>query len=210
MLVNLAINAQFPKSVQSRVRLIYPDPYIGLQNAVLKNAPHPAPITNFPLVLAHVNSSAPADIFLEQAHWPSNFGMIYPEDRTFMVVTIVQFRAVDFGMENCVLVLATHDMESANFSAATTPFPFEIWGVDSTDSVDPRKLSWKSRPRRTHLAASMTFPPGRNRLETPPFSCPSRALFTFEITCSAPGCYLKFLQTNKSTNLGDCLSVRIY
>jgi hypothetical protein len=58
---------------------------MGLDNAVLVDPSPVAPIINFPLLLAQINSSDPSAIYLQQPHAPTSFGMIYPEDRDFLV-----------------------------------------------------------------------------------------------------------------------------
>ncbi|KAJ7100385.1 hypothetical protein C8R44DRAFT_988458 [Mycena epipterygia] len=78
----LSFRAAPPPQTQTELR--YADPYIGLSCAVLKHTYHPAPITNFPGLLAHVNASALGEVYLKTPHWVSNFGTIYSEDRTFV------------------------------------------------------------------------------------------------------------------------------
>jgi hypothetical protein len=68
-------------------KLIYPNPYVGLDRAVLTDAAPAPPIVNFPRVLGQINSSEPSAVHLHQPHWPSFFGMIYPEEREFLVDT---------------------------------------------------------------------------------------------------------------------------
>ncbi|KAJ6609542.1 hypothetical protein B0H10DRAFT_1769624, partial [Mycena sp. CBHHK59/15] len=80
-------------------KLTYPNPYIGLENAVLTDAAPAKPIINFPLLLAQINSSEPSEVYMQLTQWPTAFGMIYPELRYF------EFRTIDFGMERCAATL---------------------------------------------------------------------------------------------------------
>ncbi|KAJ7100371.1 hypothetical protein C8R44DRAFT_809765 [Mycena epipterygia] len=199
-----------PPPPHAQAELRYADPYIGLSSAVLKHPYHPAPITNFPGLLARVNASAPGEVYLETPSWASNFGTIYSEDRTFVVQsgvsTIFQFRTIDFGMETCVLTLATN----ASASVSPRPFTLAVWTLTTPAPLSPHTLSWDTRPSRRELLATLpfTFTPGAstNELRTPEFACPARTLLTFEVACAEGGkedaCYMKFVQDNKSRELG--------
>jgi hypothetical protein len=72
-------------------KLRYPNPYIGLENAVLTETDPAAPIINFPLLLSQINSSNPTAVYPQQPHSPTSFGMIYTEDREFMVNNEARF-----------------------------------------------------------------------------------------------------------------------
>ncbi|KAJ7100386.1 hypothetical protein C8R44DRAFT_888221 [Mycena epipterygia] len=188
---------------KTQVELRYTDPYIGLSSAVLK---HPAPITNFPGLLARVNASAPGEVYLEMPHWASNFGTIYSEDRTFVVqsgqdspnLPIFKFRTIDFGMETCILTLAK------NTSAFLFPRPFTlaVWTLAARALLFPHTLALDTCPPRGELLAALP--------QTPEFACPARTLFPFEVACAyvdakerkEDGCYLKFVQDDKSRELG--------
>ncbi|KAJ7132438.1 hypothetical protein C8R44DRAFT_871399 [Mycena epipterygia] len=122
-------------SPRSKDRTLRSSPYIGLASAVLKHTYHPAPITNFPGLLTHVNASASGETCLQTPQWASNFGTIYSEDRMFIVQSGVrlEFRTIDFGMETCVLTLAT------NTSASVSPLPLTlaIWALAARAPLSP-------------------------------------------------------------------------
>ncbi|KAJ6484014.1 hypothetical protein C8R45DRAFT_999949 [Mycena sanguinolenta] len=204
LLLNLTYFRQSYTAI-SQNKLDYPNPYIGLENAMLKDVTSPAPIMNFPLFLGQINMSDSAVADEDLYHWTSSFGTIYPEDRTFLVSseasTIAQFRAIDFAMERCVLTLAVPSVEDQGTSGKKTisspgPISLAIWALDSTDDMDPRTLSWFTRPARSHLLTTIIFSVS-GYFESPPFSCPSRTLHTFEISCGTPECYLRFHQDSK-------------
>ncbi|KAJ7100846.1 hypothetical protein B0H15DRAFT_817501 [Mycena belliarum] len=230
LLLNLVLHPPFlarPSLAADKVPLRYPDPYPGLVHAVLPASfPLPAPITNFPLLMAHVNASAPAQVYLEHRNWIGSFGTIYGGETTFVVgngaSTLTQFRTVDWGMETCVLTLAL------NSSVSTSPPLLDVWTLDSDAPLNVSTLSWDTRPGRKALLGPLklantadgrrrdysvadslvgapTPPPaeeGRPRLESPSFPCPVRALFTFEVVCAGGPCAVELLQTNRDTELG--------
>ncbi|KAJ7730164.1 hypothetical protein B0H16DRAFT_1329982 [Mycena metata] len=211
---NISLSLSPPlSSAPSSTRLRYPNPYIGLEHAVLTDISPPAPIVNFPLVLAQINSSSPKSVYLQQPRTLTTFGMIYPQEREFFVdekvSTITQFRTLDFRMERCIAVLEipspadVHDFPNNTVALSDIAPSLEIWLLDAADDIDQHTLSWVTRPRRTRLLSTMAVRPGHNLLESPPFTCPARTLVTLEIGCSTPGCRLGFRQDKKSPRLGE-------
>ncbi|KAJ7493671.1 hypothetical protein FB451DRAFT_1215106 [Mycena latifolia] len=212
LVLNIAkFNSGLYAAPPSPTKLIYPNPYIGLEKAVLTDAAPPAPIVNFPMLLAQVNSSDPTAVYLQQPHSPTAFGMIYPEEREFMVdkeiSTIAQFRALDFGMERCVATLAipspdeVKNLPSKSISSSNEPCPLEVWTLDAPEDISPRTLSWAALPRRIERLTTLVVHPGRNLLDSPPFPCPARTLHAFELSYSTPACHLHFRQDKKSPRL---------
>jgi hypothetical protein len=134
------------------------------------------------------------------------FFVPHPLTTVIQVSTIVQFRTIDYGMESCALTFTT-PAPNANFTAAPTAFPLDIYILEAPSPLNPHTLSFTSRPPRAHLFATLPFSPSGNgnRLQSPRFACPPRALLTFEVTCTMPGCHLQFLQDNKSRDLGEPL-----
>ncbi|KAJ7744016.1 hypothetical protein DFH07DRAFT_943075 [Mycena maculata] len=206
-----AVQPTPPLAKSSQTKLTYPNPYVGLESAVLTEAARPAPIINFPLLLAQINSSDPTAVYVQQPHWNSLFGMIYPEDREFMVSnevsTITQFRTLDFGMERCVVTLGIpseegiEDLPEKTVFRPDGPFTLEIWTLDSDERIDPTALTWANRPPMSDLLATMIVQPGYNLLDSMPFPCPARTFLAFEIRCSTPTCYLRFRQDKKTPRL---------
>ncbi|KAJ7799670.1 hypothetical protein B0H13DRAFT_2165794 [Mycena leptocephala] len=192
-------------------KLSYPNPYIGLEKAVLTETDPAAPIINFPLLLSQINSSNPSAVYLQQPHSPTSFGMIYTEDREFMVdhevSTIVQFRTLDFRMERCVATLEVpspidiQNLPNKNISSSSQPFSINVWSLDGPDDIDPLSLSWNVRPAKIGILTTMIVNPGRNLVESPPFFCPSRTLVAFEISCGTSSCHLHFRQDKKAPRL---------
>ncbi|KAJ7074801.1 hypothetical protein C8F01DRAFT_1101821 [Mycena amicta] len=214
------------KSPSSNAKLTYPNPYIGLEHAVLPTSVAPAkPIFNSPLLLAQVNSSAPERVHLQTPHWDSSFGMIYGEDRevevTGDVSTIAQFRTLDYGMERCVLTLEMpssanadadnlpHKTVTISSSSSASPLSLQIYSSSASESITPQTLSWNTRPKRTKLLATFSLDAADARvngavLSSEPFNCPQRTLLTFEMAFApdCKGCRLRFLQDRKPPRLG--------
>ncbi|KAF8183861.1 hypothetical protein K438DRAFT_1466455, partial [Mycena galopus ATCC 62051] len=201
----IQLSSRLTPSGPSSAKLTYPDPYIGLEQAGLSATTLAKPIINFPLLLAQINFSEPTTVYMQSTHWPTAFGMIYPELRYFEASTVVQFRTIDFGMQRCVMTLEIPEVPelTKNFASSAGPCPLEVWSLDASDGIQPRTLSWAARPRRSHLHTTMMVGPRPLLLHGPSFNCPSRTLFTFEIAYRAPHCHLRFQQDPDLPRLGE-------
>ncbi|KAJ7124101.1 hypothetical protein C8R43DRAFT_1076087 [Mycena crocata] len=192
-------------------KLIFPNSYIGLENAILRDTAPLKPIINFPLLIAQINSSEPSAVYLQQSHSLTSFGMVYPEDREFIVdsevSTIAQFRALDFGLEQCIATLeipspvAIQNKSGKSILSSNDGCALGIWYLDAPESIQLDALSWAVRPRRLNQLTTFIVHQGHNLLESPPFACMSRTLFAFELEYSSPGCYLYFRQDKRTPRL---------
>ncbi|EPT00052.1 hypothetical protein FOMPIDRAFT_1123387, partial [Fomitopsis schrenkii] len=101
------------------------------------------------------------------------------------VSTIVQFRAIDYGMEACELKLTMNP-----------------------DTVTRTKTSnYKTQPPRVAKVASIRVDPRLNTTWHRNFGCTSDELLTFEMACQ-PGiedadCHLEWWQTNQHPTSGQ-------
>ncbi|KAF7329193.1 hypothetical protein MKEN_00179900 [Mycena kentingensis (nom. inval.)] len=228
--INLLHRAPTPPEAPSpTLKLTYPNPYIGLELAVLPpDAPTPKPIVNYPLLLAQVNASEPGRAYVQTPHWDSTFGMVYPEDREVIVEdgvsTILQFRTLDFRMERCVLSLEIPSSAKADAeglphkrvtlsSDANAPLELHFHMLDptSTESIIPNTLSWHSRPARLDtpnadaiFRLTASTPIEGALLHSASFACPERSVVGFEMSWSpdCAGCKLRFVQDHKAPRLG--------
>ncbi|KAF7357609.1 hypothetical protein MSAN_01357300 [Mycena sanguinolenta] len=204
--------------------LEFVSPYIGLDIAIHHDTSPLPPIVNYPILLAQVNAAQPHEVLLDTHRWNSSFGMIYPADRTFKVApgisTIAQFRAIDWGMERCtvnvVLPELSDMMDFMNFtvSGSTVDDPeavmLEMWRVSSpqiTQAIDPRTLSWQTRPQRKLLVGYWTLKSGMS-MESEVFECASNSLHTFEFACVGSKCYLEFQQDPNDPRIGFYITQR--
>lgn len=108
------------------------------------------------------------------------------------VSTVVQFRAIDYGMENCSLALAPAPSAEG---AAAADVELDVWaladarrrpGQGLNANLDVRTLTWASRPaRREHIGTLSVVggAPGETRM----FACPSGSYHTLEIACATTG-----------------------
>jgi len=100
------------------------------------------------------------------------------------VSTVVQFRAIDYGMENCsvALVSAAMDVELDVWALADDTAP------PGRRLLDPRTLTWASRPeRKAHVGVLRVAAAAADGAsgETRTFACPSGSYHTLEIACAS-------------------------
>jgi hypothetical protein len=104
----------------------------------------------------------------------------------------VQFRAIDYGMENCSLALAE--------GSAVLDVELDVWALADVprrrlnSNLDFRTLTWASRPARKEHVGVLSVVGGGVSGETRTFACPSGSYQTLEIACAAMrGCDVDIL-----------------
>lgn len=109
--------------------------------------------------------------------------------------TIAQFRVLDFGMENCSLVVTVPPRNKSN-AILSGPLDgtalLDVWALSVERKLKMHKLSWATRPQsRTFLGSHPISFNATHKL--PSFSCSSGTYQTFEFSCSVPECHIDLL-----------------
>lgn len=171
------------------------------EGSTLRPAPH-APIVNHVLALAHVSRGRPHAVVTRNPGGGMTINGYVPLDArrlwvTDDVSTVVQFRAIDYGMENCSLALAP----SAE-GAAGVDVELDVWALADAPrrpgrrlnaNLDVRTLTWASRPERKEHIGTLSVVGGSTG-ETRMFACPSGSYHTLEIACATTrGCDVDIL-----------------
>ncbi|KAN0129145.1 hypothetical protein V8E53_013016 [Lactarius tabidus] len=168
-----------------------PSTYINFdllyRNGTKTNSNFP-PIQGLPRALAQVSSAEPDKIFPQ---WPVSYlaayGTVPYNDRRLLVEpevisTFVQFRALDYGMENCSLALRIPEFGSEAMEIARVGSTIDVWSLAVDAKVDLRTLSYRTLPRRIVKVGSFT--PKYNMTEQlPSFSCESGTYYAFLLAC---------------------------
>jgi len=186
--------------LELRSSYVYFDRLYG-ENSTLRPAPH-APIVNHVLAVAHVSRARPHEVVTRSQGEGVTINGYVPLDArrlwiTDDVSTIVQFRAIDYGMENCSLTLAP-----AAEGATLADVKLDVWALEDTPqksdrrlnaNLDVRTLTWASRPaRKEHVGVLSVV--GGSPGETRMFTCLSGSYHTLEIACATPhGCDVDLL-----------------
>ncbi|EGO00643.1 hypothetical protein SERLA73DRAFT_178509 [Serpula lacrymans var. lacrymans S7.3] len=172
--------------------------YIGLEELYRSgnvNASHHDPIINIPRIATQVSNIETHKNFPEGEHqWLSDYGTLLPPDRHLQVSseihTIMQFRAVDYGMERCALTLRLPAFDFDRIGTRIDPVVMDdpvqlsVCALDVSSSLNPRTLSWSSRPRCQKQVGTLIARPGEE-VKLPEFSCDWASLHTYEIACAS-------------------------
>jgi hypothetical protein len=124
----------------------------------------------------------------------------------------VQFRVQDFGMEKCTLTLSTgmtppssghsHGRDMHEHEPDHPRGHIDLWKLDQDRRLDPRFVSWKTRPQRSRLVTSWDLAHSES-LRTEEFVCASTSILTFELACvGQEDCLLDFTQPREKPESG--------
>jgi len=153
------------------------------------------PIINLPRNYFQVSSIHP------QAHFPywtsmnlTTDGNITLAEYHFVVTpevsTVGQFRAIDYGMENCSLRFKTPQKNSTtvNINIGGGNAMLDIWQLSMNKPLTGT-VSWDSKPPRNRLVSTTNLFYGTNTtLFT--FRCVPGTFHTYEVACHGASCYV--------------------
>lgn len=203
-------------STSSDLDLEFASAYIGLDKLRgFDAATFNYTIENMPLVVGSVDRDHPNALRPDETpHWWTFQGTVVPDRRHILVTetisTIVQFRALDFGLETCQLTitlptyasLVNSTVESENNKPRTYSFsapsvPVHVWALESATpggrelELDLSQLTFANRPsRKTYLGVIDAREGGKATADT--FACKSASLHTLELSCEISECLLDF------------------
>ncbi|KAI0041331.1 hypothetical protein FA95DRAFT_1501645, partial [Auriscalpium vulgare] len=171
------------------------NPYVGLDELYasgIVNASKIDPVLTKARVTATVYSDRPGEMAPIGEHDVfGKYGYLTAREQHFHVDakthSIAQFRAIDYGMEDCALVVRLpaldERLESKESFRLTQPSRIEVCALDAPRPLDIRKLSWKTRPRCERKVGSLEAVPGEESVVTR-FPCVWGSLHTFEFGCA--------------------------
>ncbi|KAI0300035.1 hypothetical protein B0F90DRAFT_1726125 [Multifurca ochricompacta] len=189
----LALGYRYTKTVLFHVdprKLETPSTYINFdllyRNGTKTNLRFPS-IQGLPRALAQVSSREPDKV---DPQWPVSYlapyGSVPYNDRHLLVEpeisTFVQFRVLDYGMENCSLALHIPEYGSETMEIARIGSTIDVWSLAVDSKVDLLEISFRTLPRRVSKIG--TFTPRFNTTELlPSFTCQSGTYHAFLLTC---------------------------
>ncbi|KAH8991445.1 hypothetical protein EDB86DRAFT_3079868 [Lactarius hatsudake] len=189
----LSLGYRYARSVwypADPAKLETPSTYINFdllyRNGTKTNHRFP-PIQGLPRALAQVSAAEPDKVYPQ---WPVSFmaayGTVPYNDRRLLVEpeisTFVQFRALDYGMENCSLALRIPEYGSDAMEIARVGSTIDVWSLAVDSKVDLQTLSYRTLPPRVDKVGSFT--PRYNTTEQlPSFACESGTYHAFLLAC---------------------------
>ena len=121
----------------------------------------------------------------------------------------MEYRTIDFGMEDCHLILTLPEqgsvLELDAYSNVSMISKVDVFLLDAEGPLDMKHLSYRTRPKVTkRLAADVQVTTGGDTL-LHRFFCPTAALYAFEITCADESdCFLD-VWSSQNTTYGECI-----
>ncbi|KAF9497859.1 hypothetical protein BDN71DRAFT_1588025 [Pleurotus eryngii] len=182
-----------------------PNQFIGLERVRLPVVT-PDPYKIYPNLLARVNKLEPKRAYSDDPKRFAALGkMVPPGDKQFKVTsqvsTIVEFRSVGYKMENCQLIVTVPVDPGAAIELGTGQNLVHIWHVlTNTPSwpIDPKSLTWDTRPTRVSKIGSITIIPGTNYTHS--FSCLRDSLHVFEFAAGGEDVHVQWSQDHNHPN----------
>ncbi|TFY55970.1 hypothetical protein EVJ58_g7916 [Rhodofomes roseus] len=167
-------------------KLRRPNQYIGLDEIERPTPPLPKQFDNFPIAVAQVDSLDVGRVIENglKTHMGAS-GSYVPDDKQVVVTervsTIVEFLAVDFGMEQCELQLTIDS--SSIMNASPTPFMLDVFRLNSTIPINSDTLSYNTRPARISKVAALEMQSTDVRWHRS-FHCSTDEYLAFELACT--------------------------
>ncbi|KAH9915530.1 uncharacterized protein B0H18DRAFT_1124853 [Fomitopsis serialis] len=174
------------------------NPYIGLKELYDLGRVEPDrldPLLNKPRLATQVFRDEPDRAGTRGEHevWNAAMGTLSPYDRHLLVDdttrTVVQFRAMDFGMEECSLVLRLpgpgDHYEGKDRPTISSDAPqLQICPLDVPRLLDVKIVTWDSRPQCAAPPTMFTATVGAELEVLPRFRCAWGTYQSFEIACA--------------------------
>ncbi|KAF8433676.1 hypothetical protein L210DRAFT_3649499 [Boletus edulis BED1] len=178
-----------------------PNQYIGFDKIPRPSPPVGRQLSTYPTLLSLVDSASPDTVFEDDfVAQMVHSGTITPDDRKVRITptmsTIVQFRAIDWGMEICELHI--HLPES--YGQEGHSGSLGVYRINSTIPLDSSSLSYNTRPPR--VVRQGVIPLGNGVVTWHrKFSCATEEVLSFELSClpseesgGDPGCFVEWVQ----------------
>lgn len=161
-----------------------PSQYMYFDTIPRPEVPIAKNFTNFPIFTGSVDFENPNKVFEPNSvalSFMTHAGTIYPEDKRLRVTqsisTVIQFRAIDWGMEICEVHVRLPRTES--------PIQVSIFRLESNLPIDPMTLTYRTLPKRVSKLADITTETIRDTHWHRKLACATEEVLTFELACSS-------------------------
>lgn len=118
---------------------------------------------------------------------------------------MVQFRAIDFAMENCELSLllppaGAKQEDNSTLRIADGLNRVDVWRLATHKPIDAQHLSWLNRPAREVKLMTIDVSPGTTF--THRFACPRDSVSSFELSGASESCGVEWWQDKEEPSPG--------
>ncbi|KZT01771.1 uncharacterized protein LAESUDRAFT_629066, partial [Laetiporus sulphureus 93-53] len=137
----------------------------------------------YPIMISQVNSADEQRVVRWSTKgYTMHSGFVVPDDWRFS--TIVQFRAIDYGMELCELKLNVSPASVTMISEL--PFTLELYRLRQSTPLDSTSLNYRNKPPRVSKIASVQIDSTSGGSWHRTFACKMDEVLSFEIACQPP------------------------
>ncbi|KAF5378250.1 hypothetical protein D9757_009143 [Collybiopsis confluens] len=132
----------------------------------------------------------------------TSLGTVVSEHRTVLmkggISTVVQFRAMDWGMETCELHISI-PRETSNLTISRPNQSISVFQLNTTIVQDGTTLSYNTRPPPFLKLTDLTVDSANGAVWKQEFSCSEEEILTFELACPVTeqtenGCHVEWIQ----------------
>ncbi|KAG6853252.1 hypothetical protein C0991_005710 [Blastosporella zonata] len=186
-----------------------PSQYVGFDTIPRSSPPIPRNFSNFPFAVAQIDEGEPHKVFeVNSMRFMALSGTVYPEERKVIisnkVSTIMQFRAIDYGMEICELQI---HLPPSSASAGEIQ-AISVYRLESSAPLNLERLSYKTSPQRLGRLGDIRSVPGDETHWHRRISCSLEDVLTVELACpqdipTGTRCNLEWSQHKEEANPGD-------
>jgi len=212
LLLNIAFSLKYPPITSSPAPvtkpytdiryLRRPSTFIRFDEVPRPNPPIHRQFDNYPVTISQIDSVDQGKVFpVDAKRHMAHIGTISPEDRRVLVdsnvSTVIQFLAIDWGMETCELKLS---LPAA--SSSSRPVSFALHRLEAQYLLDPSEISYESRPRRIAKLADIELAHDKPTVWHRKLACQMHEVLTFELECSEwsknSDCYIEWWQNKEN------------
>lgn len=163
-----------------------PSQYIRLDEIKRPAPPTPRSFSNFPILVQHIDGSQVNEVILPETHARlTHSGTIVPLERKVAVSrkisTIFQFRAIDWGMEQCEISFNIPPEWGGLKDSSTSVV--SVYRLNATLPIQPSKLNYINRPPRLSKLDDIVI--GDTSKWRRNVTCYSDSVLSFELACSS-------------------------
>ncbi|KZV71942.1 hypothetical protein PENSPDRAFT_629405 [Peniophora sp. CONT] len=181
-----------------------PSQFINFDKIVRPSPPVQHDFDNYPILTAPVDSADVNKVFpVDSKQYMPNVGTISPRQLHVLVKdtisTVVQFRALDWGMEKCEVRLSLPALTSDALVRPGHVVTLSLYRLNITQQLDASTLTYATRPQRVTKVAEIDLKHGEEVIWHRNFACSMDQLLTFEVACSVneddgSGCSVEWWQ----------------
>ncbi|KAJ6455297.1 hypothetical protein C8R47DRAFT_996858 [Mycena vitilis] len=176
-----------------------PSQYIRFDEIRRPSPPVPKQFRNYPITLTQIDAAEPDRVLYADKTYMSPIGTVVPADRR--ISSIIQFRTIDWGMEDCQLHMSVPALGGGDTMGASN-ISVVLHRLNQTYPLDTAELTFRSRPPRVAKIGDIQLSRVEGTIWSRRFACKADVVLSFELECSGvladDSCFLEWWQKQGS------------